>query len=451
MISQRLAGFINNTEFSLLPAEVVEFTKLCVLDWLGSALAGSDKVPGKIITQVVAELGGAPQATVLADGSKNSCLNAALVNGAISHIVELDDVHKGAIIHPAAPVIPAALSAAEMRGKSGKELLTAVVVGYDVGIRVGEAVTPSHYYYWHTTATCGTFGANAAAGKILGLSQDQLVNSLGNAGTQAAGLWEFIEDGAMSKHLHPGKAAMNGLLAALLAEKGFTGASKIIEGKRGFCEATADDYDLGKITDGLGEKYKIMENSFKVHASCRHTHQSVDIVLDLKKKHGLNLEDVDKVVVKGYQIALNITDNPNPQTPYAAKFSTQFCVALALKYGRVGLEEFSEDNLADPQLRAFLPRVEFVFDKQLDAASATKWPGEVEIVLKDGRVVTGATDFPKGDPENPVSREELIEKFKVLAGPYLSSSSLERAIDDILNLERIADVREIMNRLEIGS
>ncbi|GAW92816.1 MmgE/PrpD family protein [Calderihabitans maritimus] len=447
MISKELASFIYRTNFSSLPPEVIEYAKLCILDWLGSALAGSDKLPGKILSQLVTKLGGTPQATVLTDGSKNSCLHAALVNGAISHTVELDDVHKGSIFHPAAPIIPAALAAAEMKGAGGKELLTAVVIGYDVGIRIGEAVTPSHYYYWHTTATCGTFGAAAAVGKIVGLTEEQLVHALGNAGTQAAGLWEFIEDGAMTKHLHPGKAAMNGLLAALLAERNFTGAARIIEGRRGFCRATASEYDLEKITDRLGKHYKITETSFKIHASCRHTHQTVDIVLDLMRKYGLSFEEIAKVRVRAYQIALNITDNADPETPYAAKFSTQFCVALAARYGRVGLEEFSEDNLRDPQLREFLSRVEFVTDPDLDSAYPAKWPGRVEIILKDGRKFTGYTDFPKGDPENPVSREELIEKFRQLAGAFLTPSRLEKVITDVLQLEYISDVRKITSGL----
>src|SRR5690606_29784581 len=222
------------------------------------------------------EMGGAEQAH-LVTGGQSSVLNAALVNGAASHVVELDDIHKGSIIHAATVVIPAALAVAEWKGLSGKELIAAVVAGYEVCYRIGEAVSPSHYYYWHNTATCGTFGAAIAAAKLLGLTTEQTIAALGNAGTQAAGLWEFIEDGAMTKQLHTGKAAMNGLLAALLAQKGFTGPQKILEGNRGFFKAMSEEYDASRVTEGLGNEFKIMENSFKIHASCRHTHHAVDL------------------------------------------------------------------------------------------------------------------------------------------------------------------------------
>ncbi|MCK9905628.1 MmgE/PrpD family protein, partial [Frankia sp. Cpl3] len=199
------------TNYADLPGEVIQFTKLCILDWLGSAVAGAAKPPVRMIDELVKELGGTEQAT-LVTGGKTSVAHAALVNGAASHVVELDDIHKSSIIHAATVVIPAAFAIAEWQHKSGKQLITAIAIGYDVCFRVGEAVSPSHYYYWHNTATCGTFGVAAAVAKLLELDEQQIIYALGNAGTQAAGLWEFIVDGAMSKQLHTGKAAMNGLL-----------------------------------------------------------------------------------------------------------------------------------------------------------------------------------------------------------------------------------------------
>src|SRR5699024_2356215 len=196
--------------------------------------------------------------------------------------------------------------------KTGIDLITAVVIGYEVCYRIGEAVTPSHYYHWHNTATCGTFGAAAAAAKLLDLDEEQTVHALGNAGTQAAGLWEFIEDGAMTKQLHPGKAAMNGVISATLARKGFTGASKILEGRRRFFEAMSEGYDQSRITHDLFNVFKIMENSFKVHASCRHTHSAMDLMVDLRKERKIVSKEVDHIVVRTYQVALNITDNNDP-------------------------------------------------------------------------------------------------------------------------------------------
>ncbi|AVX20900.1 MULTISPECIES: MmgE/PrpD family protein [Carboxydocella] len=440
MISQKLADYICNLKYTDLPDEVIEITRLSFLDWLGSALAGAGKEAGQMVYAVAEDIGGNPQATLIPSLRKSSCLNAALVNGAVSHIVELDDVHKASILHAAAAIIPAALAAAEKIGASGEELITAIVAGYEVGIRIGEAVTPSHYYYWHNTGTCGTFGAAAAAGKILGLNRDQMVHALGNAGTQAAGLWEFLADGAMSKHLHPGKAAMNGLLAALLAARGFTGASKILEGEKGFCKATAREYDLNKITDGLGQSYKILENSFKIHASCRHTHPGLDLVIALAKQFDLTPGQVEKIVVKTYGIALDITGNYQPNSLYAAKFSLPFCVALGLKKRKAGLAEFNEAALEDKEIRELMSRVELVQDPEIEALYPEQWPAIVEIYCSDNRVYTERTNFPKGDPENPVTAEELSVKFRELAGIRLKPEEAERLLQKALKMENIQNI-----------
>ncbi len=442
MISRQLAGFIEETNFDGLPPAAVEAAKLAFLDWLGSAAAGGQLAPSQKVLVVIRTLGGSPQATLLATGERTSCLNAALGNGLASHIVELDDVHRAAIIHAGAGVIPAALAVAEMTGAGGRQLLEAIVAGYEVAIRVGEAVTPSHYYFWHTTGTCGTFGAAAAAGKLLGLSREQMVWALGTAGTQAAGLWEFLADGAMSKHLHPGKAAQSGVLAALLAKEGFTGASCILEGERGFCRATASSYDLDKITGGLGRPpYKVEENSFKIHASCRHTHPAVDVVLELAARNKIKASDVAGLTIRTYGTALNITANHQPDTVYAAKFSLPFCVALALKKGRCGLEDFTPEALADPEIRQLMSMMSLVQDDALDSAHPTRWPAAVEITNHNGRVYHGRTDFPRGDPENPVTTEDLKEKFYALAtGPWgeLKAGALAKAALALEHVENMA-------------
>jgi 2-methylcitrate dehydratase PrpD len=424
-LSSSLAQFVVNTKYEDLPEEVIEFTKVCILDWLGSALAGADKAPIQMIKEMVTELGGEEQAT-LVTGGKSSVTNACLVNGAASHIVELDDIHKGSIIHAATVVIPAALAIAEWKKKSGKEFITAVAIGYDVCFRIGEAVSPSHYYYFHNTATCGTFGAAAAAAKLLDLTEEQIVHSLGSAGTQAAGLWEFIVDGAMSKQLHPAKAAMNGVLSALLSQKGFTSATKILEGDRGFFNAMSENYDNSRITDRLGEHYKIMENSFKIHASCRHTHHAVDLIQSLD----LNPEKVEKIEVGTYQVALHITDNSNPETVYGAKFSLQYNTALALIKGKAGLREFTEENLWDADIRKAMNKVVVSVDPKIDSEYPEKWGARVKVTFIDQSTVERDTEFPKGDPENPATVEDLISKCKDLAPDALS------AIDYVMNLEQ---------------
>lgn len=445
MYTQQLAAFACRLSYGSLAPNAVRMAKLALLDWVASAVAGGREAPARMALKVIREQGGSPQATLLSEGEKTSCLNAALFNGLASHILELDDVHRGAIIHAGAAVLPAALAVAEMTRAGGRQLLEAIVVGYEVAIRIGEAVTPSHYYYWHTTGTCGTFGAAAAAGKLLGLNEEQMVWALGNAGTQAAGLWEFLADGAMSKHLHPGKAAQNGILAALLAREGFTGATRILEGERGFCRATAPQFDLSKLTAELGERpYRVEENSFKIHASCRHTHPAVDVVLDLAKRHNLYPAWVTSVTVRTYRTALHITANHQPTSVYAAKFSLPFCVALALVKRRCALADFTPENLFHPEVRELMDRVNLVADAELDALHPERWPAVVEISTKDGRVYTGRTDFPRGDPENPLTEEELREKFYgLVAGPW-GEEKAKALSTAVLQLEEIEDVAGLL-------
>ena len=445
-ISQELARFTVDARYDDFPPEVVLAAKDAFLDWLGSAAAGAEKPPGQIMLAVVEEMGGNPEATVLSTGKKTSSIMAALVNGAISHIVELDDVHKASILHAGAAIIPAALAAAEKAGASGKSLLEGIVVGYEVAIRIGEAVTPAHYYYWHTTGTVGTYGAAAAAGKILGLNEEQMTDALGSAGTQAAGLWEFLADGAMSKHLHPGKSCLNGLLSALLAQKGFTAAKKILEGEKGFVRATAEEFDLEKITSGLGQGYKILENCYKIHASCRHTHHAIDVVLELVKQHNLEPEQIAKIVVKTYPIAIDITGNFAPDSLYAAKFSLPFCVSLAATARKAGINEFSPENLNDPAIRALLSKVELVEDAEITALYPEKWPAVIEITDIAGATHAGRTDYPQGDPENPVTHEQLVDKFRELAKLHFSLAGVENMIVAVDELENITDLSEMLQR-----
>lgn len=441
VLSARLAEYIEAVHYDDLPLETVRMARLAFLDWLGSAARGVCEGPAKMAAAVLRAQGGSPQSTLLPYAEKTSCLNAALANGIASHIVELDDVHRGAIIHAGAAVIPAALAAAEMVHADGRRLIEAIVTGYEVAIRLGEAVSPSHYFYWHNTGTCGTFGSCAAAGKLLGLDKQQMMWALGNAGTQAAGLWEFLGSGAMSKHLHPGKAAYNGLLSVLLAREGFTGAEAIIEGDKGFCRAMAPDFNLSKITEGLGDPpFKVQENSFKIHASCRHTHPAVDMVLELAAHHVIEWGEVVSIAVRTYRTALNITSNPAPKTVFDAKFSLPFCVALALKRGSCGLSDFTEENVWDSEIRDLMSRVSLEVDDALDALHPAKWGAVLEITTRSGRVYSGRTDFPRGDPENPVDDELLLSKFRLLALQSWGEEQVNALSSAVMNLEKLEDM-----------
>lgn len=443
MITASLARFVVNTSFEDLPAEAVHAAQKCFLDWLGSAYAGSTTPPVQILCQLVKDTGGVPESTLIPSGERTSCLLASLVNAASSHVVEMDDLDKASIFHPAAPIIPAALALAEKHKSKGTELIRAIVLGYEAAIRIGEAVNPSHYRFWHTTGTVGTFGAAVAAGILLQLTEEPMVWALGNAGTQAAGLWEFLIDGAMSKQLHPAKAAFNGMLSALLAHRGFTGATKILEGDKGFSRATATEFHLERVLDGLNpgmRDYKISKVCFKKHASCWHTHPAIDATLEIASKHRVPPEEVSSIRVKVYQQAYDLLSPIEARSPYAAKFNMPYCVATAFLYGSVGVDKFTPAYLQDSQVRRLMGKVTLEIDPSLDQLYPGKWASTVELVTLQGESLRARVDHPKGDSDNPLSLEELRAKFHELAAPFLPAEKRETYLRKALRLEKMADL-----------
>jgi 2-methylcitrate dehydratase PrpD len=437
-MTRQLARFLAAACWEDLPPEVIEDARRSVLDWLGSALAGAFEPPARMAQQVAAGFGTSSEATVFGCG-RGSAAAAVFANGVASHILELDDVHKGSTLHPAAPIIPAALAVAERQHADGRAFLLAVVLGYDAALRIGEAVNPSHYRFWHPTGTAATFGAAAAAGSILGLDVGQMVDALGSAGTQAAGLWEFNADGAMSKHLHPGKAAMSGVLSADLARAGFTGASHILEGERGFFRATSTSHDPSRITDGLATRWKISENCYKLHSCCGHTHTAVDCALDL----GLEAGDVHSIDIETYAPGYAIVSNPAPRTPYQAKFSLAYCVAAALLDGRVNLEQFTAKRIASSEVADLLGRIRIRVEGDLTAKYPAAWPARLTIMTRDGAVRRASADYPRGNPENPVSTAALEEKFRGLIEPRLGAAAVRTALERIQSLENCPDMSQI--------
>ncbi len=444
MLSRDLAEFACGLRFEDLPPEVVNACRTAVTDWLGSVVAGSREEPAVMVASVVRHAGGTPRATMIGFNEKSSALNAALVNGTSCHILELDDLHRSSILHPAAPIISAAVAVAEDREVGGRDLITAVVAGYETGIRIAEAVTPSHYHYWHTTATCGTFGAAVAAASVISLDVEGIINALGNAGSQAAGLWEFLRDGAMTKHLHPGKAAMNGLLSVLLAEQGFTGAEQILEGNKGFFKATAGEYFPERVIDGLQCDYRILGNSYKIYPSCRHTHSAVDLALELVSG-GLNPAGVDQIVIKTYRHAQDLVGGPDYETPYRAKFSLPYCVAAAMVDEKLDLHSFDFSRPPDPLVAELASRCRVVIDPELEKLYPANWSAIIEVKMKDGRVVEGRTDYPRGDPENPASDDLIRDKFRQLATLVWSSDKVTRTLELLKSLEQLDRIEHLFD------
>lgn len=414
--SQQLADFAANLQFSDIPEAVVRRTEDLLLDWFGSALAGKVGRPVQAIEAIAREMG--PQdgrAEVLISRRMTSPLFAALVNGASSHYAEQDDVHNGSVFHPAAVVFPAALAIAQDRGCSGQALITAAVAGYEAGIRIGEFLGRSHYRIFHTTGTAGTVAAAVAAGRLMGLNAQQMQHAIGSAGTQAAGLWEFLRDAADSKQLHTGKAAADGLLAALLAEKGFTGAKQVLEGPQGMGAGMSRDADPARLTDRLGQRWATIETSFKFHASCRHTHPAADALQQAMREHGLQASDITEVVTHVHQGAIDVLGRViAPETVHQAKFSMGTVLGIIALHDKAGVSEFERLYL-DPAVADFRVRVKMVLDAEVDGAYPERWIGKVSLHTRDGRVLHGRVDEPKGDPGNTLSRSELEQKALAVA------------------------------------
>ena len=442
-ISQKLAQFFYALRYEDLPDALVYQLKTFFLDWLASAFAGLSQPPTQSMLSLATDMKGSLEATIIPTYSRHLSLVAALVNGASCHVVEMDDLHRQSIFHPAASILPAVFAAGEKEQVSGRDLILGILAGYETGIRAALAAGKSHYKYWHTTATCGTFGAAAGAAKVMGLEPELFVWSLGSAGTQSSGLWEFLTEGAMSKQLHPGKSSMNGLLAVLLAQKGFTGSSRIFEGEKGFLKATSNDYDLDILTDGLGDTFHTARNSLKYYASCGHTHSAIEATLKAWTETNLDLAAIRSITVYIYQEALDLLEDVEAHTPYLAKFNLPFCVATALNFGHVDLDDFTTDRLTHSEILRLMSAISVKGDPELTRLYPQKWPTRVEIEMTNGRRYSGYCEYPKGDPENPISEKELIEKFNKLCGDIITKDEQDRIVELVLNLEKIDDVANI--------
>ena len=446
--TQELASSLAGLRYEALPDEVVSRTEDFFLDWAGSALAGRGARPVEALESFAGTMG--PQSgpsEVLPSRRRTSPLFAALVNGASSHVVEQDDVHNGAVFHPAAVVFPAALAVAQETGASGRDFITAAVAGYEAGVRVGAFLGRSHYKVFHTTGTAGTIAAAAAVSHLLDADEETMLHSLGSAGTQAAGLWEFLRDAADSKQLHTAKAAADGLLAAYLARSGFTGAKKILEGAQGMAAGMSSDADPRKLTDGLGERWAVLETSFKFHASCRHTHPAADALLRAMQEHDLAPGRIRSVRARVHAAAIDVLGPvTDPRTIHQSKFSMGFVLALVALRGRAGITEFTEGSLQDPELRSFHDRVEMVLDPEIDAAYPERWIGLVEVETTDGKSLTSRVAVPKGDPGNTLSRKEIEDKTSRLAqyGGGTSPEEVQRIIKRAWNLRQEPHVRDLL-------
>jgi len=439
MLLQQLADYAIREQTSKLPPQVIHHAKRAVIDWYAALLPGSIVNPAKLMEEAFAEDLDRGRAR-LATGRRATLRAAALINGAASHSVEFDDIYRDAGYHPGSPTISAALAAAQASGASGDRFLRGVIVGYEISTRIGEAVMPSHYKYWHTTGTVGSFGAAAAAATILGANKEQFMHALATVGSFASGLQQAFRSQAMTKPLHGGHAADAGCWAAMAAMKGLTGALDMLEGEVGFGNAMSVNPDWSKATKGLGSDYHIIQMTFKNHGCCGHTFPSIDGALHLQKQHGFSHKDVKHIRLHTYKAGLNIIDNNNPEGEYQAKFSIQYTVAHALVRGSVRLNAFDPDHLNDPDVRALLKKIEPIADPEISAGYPNRRESRVEIELNDGRKLEHFQPYRKGDPELPLTDEELNDKFTELAEPVLGKAAAATLLKQLWDTEKLANV-----------
>ncbi len=435
--TERLAAFAADLRFETIPEPVVRKTEDLLVDWFGSAVAGHGSRPVESIKRFAQAMGpGDGPSELIIDRRGTSPYLAALANAAASHVAEQDDVHNGSVFHPATVVFPPALAVAQALGASGQQLLTASVVGYEVGIRVGEFLGRSHYRVFHTTGTAGTLAAAAAVGKLLGLDARQMLHAFGSAGTQSAGLWEFLRTAADSKQLHTAHAAAAGLMAAYLARDGFTGAADILEGPQGMAAGMSSDADPARLVDGLGSRWATAETSFKYHASCRHTHPAADALLHVMHTHGLRPEHIARVVTHVHQGAIDVLGPVvQPSTVHQSKFSMGTVLGLVAQFGHAGLAEFDQHFLSQAT-QSLREKVEMVLDAEVDAAYPKRWIGKVTVTTTDGRVLQGRVDEPKGDPGNTLSRQEITDKAIRLAtySGGATQAEMHQAVEALWNV-----------------
>jgi 2-methylcitrate dehydratase PrpD len=462
-LSEVLADFTVGLDYPQIPFHVKERAKMRVLDFLGVALAGSQIPSSRIMVEVVKELGGTKESTIVGERMKVSCANAALANGTMAHASDYDDDHRSATMHPGAVVVPAALALAEREGCEGSCLIEAIVAGYEVICRVGEAFLGTQYHEgFHPTGACGVFGAAVAAAKILKLSPKEIVWALGIAGTQASGLEEWKSDGSWTKRMHPGKAAQGGILAALLARKGYTGPATIFEGRYGFLNAFSFErtFDPNKITEGLGNVFIGHHTAFKPYPCCRFLHQVIDGVLDMVKQNNLMPGDIKEVRVRTFKVGIDTLMKPEerryrPKTIVDAQFSIPFVVGAAVIRKRVSLSEFTEESIRDPQILEMASEVKGEEDPEYTRGYPERFPTSIEMELRNGPVLKGYVDIPSGDPEkkeyieNPSRfNEEIVEKFLLLISGIPSFYHRGRKIvTSVQGLGQVKNISKLMRLL----
>ena len=454
-VTEKMAEFCEKIKFEILPEAVVKRTKLLILDTVGIIIrARHDAESTKSLISAVNKLDlNNGNCQVFSDKSKYVPSAAALINGTLAHSLDFDDTHAEASLHSSAPILAAAFAAAQMKNCSGQELITACVLGYEIQIRLGLAGGSSAHYKrgFHPTATCGIFGAAAAAGYIVGLSKEQFISAFGIALSQSSGSMQFLNDGSWTKRSHVGQAAQNGLNAAILAGEGFKGPKEAFEGKWGYLNSFVSGGDLSKALEGLGEKFETLNLGVKPYPSCRYSHAAIDGLLELKKEINFDVNDLEDVEVGLSETALNIIGYPieekqNPENVVDGQFSMPFCAALVLRNGSFTWDDY-KSNLKNDDILNLCKKVNVSPNKQAEECCPKYMSANVKIKVS-GKVYEKFVKIPKGDPENFMTDQEFEDKFDGLTNPYLSegkSDELKKFMLRIDNANSIKSLFELSN------
>ena len=443
--TKRLAEFVHHLSYGDISEDAIAKAKLCIMDWVGVTVGGyvdgrSDMDP---MIAALSPFFGQPQATLLTKKKKIDVVNAALINGTASHFLDYDDVHMGMIGHPSVPVIPAALAVGEYRGISGKKLIEAIVAGIEAECRIGEAVNPEHYATgWHATATLGGFGACAAVAKVIGLDGDKIVSAFGIAGTQAFGLRQSF--GTMCKPFHAGKAASNGILAAVLAENGFTAPQQILEGEAGFGKAFSQKFDDSKI-DNFGRPFEIEGVVYKRYASCYLTHAAVRCMLEIRDKYHPTASEVDSIDLKASSAAVTVAGKPKPQTGLEGKFSVRYCATLALLKGRAVDSDFTDASVNEPEIKKLMSKVNIVPEESFAPTEV-----EIKINMADGTEIKERLELAGKDVAVPVAEWEstLEAKSSDLLKRSFPAEKTAKIVSAIKKLDEIDNIKDIVELME---
>ena len=427
-VTKTLAQFVAGSRWDAILPEVRQEGVRGLLNFVGCALGGAHDEAMGIAIKVLTPFFGPPQGIVIGRSERPDALNAAFLNAVSANVLEYDDTHLATVMHPAAPVAPGLFALAELRSVSGRELLHAFIIGVEISCRVGLGVMPTHYRRgWHITATCGIFGAAAACARLIKLDPRRTAWALGHAATQSASFVESI--GSMAKSLGVGNAAKNGLGAALFAEGGFSGPDRPIEGLYGFAAVTSDLADLARLTDGIGERWEVLDNAYKPYPCGVVLFPVIDACLELRARHAPAPEAIDRVVVRGHPLMRERTDRPNVETGRDAKVSLQHSVAAAFLFGAAGLAEYEDNCVADPSVRALRARVVFEEDPAMPVELAT-----VTLHLADGTELSEHIRHGRSTPGRPMSDAELDTKVRELAtygAPFVDAAGLIAAVRGI--------------------